>query len=132
MLRSCLIKVPKCDVALLIAGCNQAEGLRNKLDARDTPRVQAHTCCFNSPRLCSIRCSYVPAPTEIVTAAPITNDYDDDDDDVSFYNSTASTWTLVTERTTWESNYSTNKSKNDQSKKNCPELAKHQIINLQD
>ena len=28
---------------------------------------------------------------------------DDDDDDVSFYNSTASTWTLATPRTTWES-----------------------------
>ena len=26
------------------------------------------------------------------------------DDDVSFYNSTASTWTLATPRTTWESN----------------------------
>ena len=26
-----------------------------------------------------------------------------DDDDVSFYNSTASTWTLATPRTTWES-----------------------------
>ena len=27
----------------------------------------------------------------------------EDDDDVSFYNSTASTWTLATPRTTWES-----------------------------
>ena len=27
----------------------------------------------------------------------------DDDDDVSFYTSTASTWTLATQRTTWES-----------------------------
>ena len=28
------------------------------------------------------------------------DDADDDDDDVSFYNSNASTWTLVTPRTT--------------------------------
>ena len=46
----------------------------------------------------------MPAPNcqPLLFALPL---HDDDDDDVSFYNSTASTWTLATPRTTWDVNY---------------------------
>ena len=48
----------------------------------------------------------LPSDMAALVAERISNELDryvqNDDDDVSFYNSTASTWTLATPRTTWE------------------------------